>query len=85
MDPAEDEINIFLPMAFGIFLIIIFSIIGVLFWLLRRSKVVEAINKYYFLAVLKAAFLSIVGVFVFSIFAGVFLTIVRKIADFLSK
>ncbi len=63
MDSASDEINLLLPLFFGLTVFFFLAIGSLIYWLLLRFKVIEFAGKYYIFGVLKDAFLSFVGVF----------------------
>ena len=55
-------INLFLPLAFVIFIFLFLAIGGFVYWVLLRPKFVGTFENYYFFGVLKHAVLSILGV-----------------------
>lgn len=72
MVSASDEINLFLPLAFGLIVFFFLAVGSLIYWLLSRFKVIEISDKYYLLGVLKDAVLSILGIFaILAIIGGV--------------
>ena len=85
MNPADDEINLLLPLAFGFIVLFFGAIFGLLIWLLNRTKVINLSKDSHLFGVLRAAILSIIGVFVLSgvISAAVF--VVGLIKSYFTK
>jgi uncharacterized membrane protein YqiK len=63
MNPADDEINIFLPLAFGMLILLLVIVFGLVFWLLTKAKVIEIKNRSNLFKVVSGAVFSIIGVF----------------------
>lgn len=62
MNPADDEINILLPLAFGVIILIPALAVGLIFLILSKTKTIETKNKKNLISVLKAVVLSLAGV-----------------------
>ncbi|MBA2621883.1 MAG: hypothetical protein H0U87_11845 [Acidobacteria bacterium] len=99
IDPADDEINIFLPLMFlifiGVFLVISAILVGVFHFLLKKLGVTDfllekfgvsnAENTKYYLVVLKDAALSIIGTFVILGVLSAAFSLFKIILNFFSK
>lgn len=82
MDSASDEINLLLPLVFGLIVFFFLAIAGLICWLLLYFKVIEISDKYYFLGVLKDASISLLGVFAISAIIGGVVFILNIIISF---
>ncbi len=85
MNPADDEINILLPLAFGLVVLFFALLFGLLFWILKKNKVIKITNKSHLFDVLRAAILSIVGVFVIWGIIGFATFVIQVIKNFFVK
>jgi uncharacterized membrane protein YedE/YeeE len=76
------EVNIVLPLMFGllIFSFVIFA--AVVFWLLKRFNLIELTRDNNTLSVLKDALFSIIGVIIVSAIIGICLLIIEIIKHF---
>lgn len=85
MNPADQEINVFLPLAFGVVIVLLTLSFGLSFWILVRFKVIKITNREHLFGVLKAAVFTLTGVFVIS---GLFLIaplVFQTISSYFSK
>lgn len=64
MNPADDEINLLLPLFFGFFVILIGAVVTTIVWILHKTKVINFSQNSNLRNVLKATILSIIGVVV---------------------
>lgn len=85
MDLADDEINIFLPLAFGLVVLLFASLFGLIFWILNKTKVIQISKKSHLFSVLRAAILSVIGVFIVSGVIGVFIFVIQVVKNFFAK
>lgn len=85
MDSASDEINLFLPLFFGLIVFFILAIGGLIYWLFWRFKVIEFSDNFYIIRVLKDAFLSFVGVFVLVAIVSFVVSILNFVISFFKK
>lgn len=85
MNPADDEINILLPLAFFLTVAFFGLIIFGIFWLLNKKGVVKLSKDNQLFSVFRAAILSIIGVFAISFLAGIAVFVIQVIKSFISK
>ncbi len=85
MNPADDEINILLPLMFLIFIGIILLVFGVTLFILYKLIVFEGDKSNNILTVLKYAIFSLIGVFLFSGILGAIVIILQYLLGFFSK
>ena len=85
MNPADEEINILLPLMFILTVSFFISVIGGIFWFLNKKEIVKLSKENQLFSVLRAAVLSILGVFVLSAIAGIAVFAVQLIKTFISK
>ena len=84
-NPADYEVNFFLPAVFGLLVIIFFSAAGFLFRLLRKTGVIGFINRHYALTLVKDIFLSFCGVLFFSVILSLLIFVIEIIVTLFSK
>ncbi len=82
MNPADNEINLFLPFVFAVLVLIFALTFGGIFLFLRSKKASELTNQNQFFSVLRAAVLSIVGVFVITGLVGVSIFTIQLLKSF---
>lgn len=85
MNPADDEINILLPLMFVLIIGFFGAIIGGIFWILSKNGIIKLPENSQLFSVFRAAILSILGVFVLSAIAGVAIFVIQIIKNFISK
>ena len=85
MNPADDEINILLPLAFGIVVLFFALFAGLIFWILNKTKVIQISNKSHLFGVFRAAILSVIGVFVISGVIGIATFFIQIIKNLFTK
>lgn len=85
MNPADNEINVLLPLLFVLMVVFIGMIIGGIFWIFNKKKIVELSEGNQLFSVFRVAILSILGVFVLSAIAGIEIFIVQLIKNFIFK
>lgn len=77
--------NLLLPLALG-FIILIFGVIfGFVIWILNKTKVISLTKNHHLCGVLRAAILSIIGVFVISGAVGIAVFGVQLVKGFFTK
>lgn len=79
MNPADDEINILLPLVFGVIIVFFVAIFGVISWILHKKKVVNFGENSHLSSVFRAVILTAIG---FVLFSG-FLFIVINFTEIL--
>lgn len=85
MDPADDEINILLPLVFGIIILIPALAIGLFFLILIKTNAIEIKNKNNLIKVLKAASFSLAGVISILVLIRIVVFIIEMIKNFFVK
>lgn len=85
MNPADDEINILLPLAFGVVILFFALLFGLIFWILNKTKVIQISSESHLFNVLRAVISSIIGVFVVSGIIGISIFVFQIVKNFLAK
>ncbi len=85
MNPADDEINLFLPLAFGLVIVFFAAMFGIVIWILNKTEVINLAKESHLFSVLRAAVLSVIGVFVISFVGGIAILISQIIKSFFTK
>lgn len=79
INPADDEINILLPLVFGLLVFCFVAIICLIVWILNKTKVADFSKNSHPFGVFKAVILTIVGFFIFSSILGAVVTFIEII------
>ena len=92
MNPSEDEINLLLPLTFGLVIVFFSAILGLIIWTLNKTQIIntEILRALFdkdsqLFDVLRAAILSVVGVFIIFGISGVAGVVVQIIKSFFAK
>ncbi len=85
MNPADDEINILLPLMFFLMISFFGAIIGGSFWMLNKNGIIKLPENSQLFSVFRAAILSVLGVFVLSAVAGIVIFVIQIIKNFVSR
>ena len=85
IDPADDEINIFLPLVFGLTIIFFVSIIAGTLWILHKIKVANFAKDSHLFSVFRSAVLSVIGVFIISGVIGIVGIFVEIMKNYFAK
>lgn len=83
MNPADEEINILLPLVFGILVSCFVSIICLIVWILYKTKVADFSKNSHLFGVLKAVNLTVIEFFTFSVVLGGIITFIEIIGNIL--
>jgi len=82
MDSASDEINLLLPLVFGLIVILFLFFCGLIGWLLRRFEIIEFPDNLFPFRILKGVFLSFIGVFALFITINLLVFVIDSIIGF---
>ncbi len=81
INPADDEINLLLPLAFGIVVCCFVLVISLTVWILHKTKAVKFANISNLFDVFRALILTILGCFAFSLFFGFIVALIEIIKN----